>query len=186
MSRVNVTRIAGNIRALNSLNSQQFISKKLSLHQYRFATCKKIFETVDDPTDMSIATTFDIRRQGMKTALNAIGDASNLLSTTEGGLKKIKDILVKMRNKVLESQGDTIGASEKQAISHVGVFTTRMTLEEALTVALANTESAFSRIMNANMAEEQTEASKLLILQQTATAMLAQANVAPQFLLSLF
>jgi flagellin len=40
--------------------------------------------------------------------------------------------------------------------------------------------------MNANMAEEQVESSKYQILQQTATAMLAQANVAPQFLLSLF
>jgi flagellin-like hook-associated protein FlgL len=30
------------------------------------------------------------------------------------------------------------------------------------------------------------EASKFLILQQTATAMLSQANMAPQFLLSLF
>jgi flagellin len=40
--------------------------------------------------------------------------------------------------------------------------------------------------MNANMAEEQVEASKLMILQQTATAMLAQANAAPQFLLQLF
>jgi len=40
--------------------------------------------------------------------------------------------------------------------------------------------------MNANMAEEQVNASKYLILQQTATAMLAQANTAPQFLLSLF
>ncbi|HHR84974.1 MAG TPA: flagellin protein, partial [Candidatus Acetothermia bacterium] len=38
----------------------------------------------------------------------------------------------------------------------------------------------------ANMAEEQVEASKLLILQQTATAMLAQANMSPQFVLSLF
>jgi flagellin len=40
--------------------------------------------------------------------------------------------------------------------------------------------------MNANMASEQVEASKYAILQQTATAMLAQANVAPQFLLKLF
>jgi flagellin len=40
--------------------------------------------------------------------------------------------------------------------------------------------------MNANMAEEQMNASKYSILQQTATAMLAQANQAPQSLLPLF
>jgi flagellin len=75
----------------------------------------------------------------------------------------------------------------KEAISQVGAFSARLTFkEEALAVQYTNTESAYNRIMNANMAEEQVEASKFLILQQTATAMLAQANVAPQFLLSLF
>jgi flagellin len=297
MATVDVTRIAGNLQALNTLNSMTSINKKLAVHQARLATGKRILEAADDPAGMVIATTFDVRRQGMKTALNAIGDAKNLMATMEGGLKKIKDILVKMRNKALEATGDTIGTAEKSAITdqlnafaeeindiveqtewndnlllgddatasesrdflhdadgntrtfefeagtdivdnqgfysdvsasgsvatgtdlalnttnldvstsstqalavvdgaldivkegigQVGAFTARLTFkEEALTVAHANTEAAFNRIMNANMAEEQVEASKLLILQQTSTAMLAQANVAPQFLLSLF
>ena len=75
----------------------------------------------------------------------------------------------------------------KAGIAQIGSFTARLTFkEEALTTQYTNTESAYNRIMNANMAEEQVESSKYLILQQTATAMLAQANVAPQFLLSLF
>ena len=75
----------------------------------------------------------------------------------------------------------------KQGISQVGAFSARLTFkEEALTVSHANTEAAYNRIMNANMAEEQVEASKLSILQQTATAMLAQANASPQYLLQLF
>jgi flagellin len=235
----------------------------------------------------------------LRTALNAIGDAKNLMSTMEGGLRKVQDILVKMRNKAMEAQGDTIGENErraiqsqlrafrdeieaivkqtqwnnnyllvgtggsgstsaltfltgpestggttqfsftsglavntnqgfnpntssigasglglddtaltistsanavsamqkiesallivKEAVSQVGAFSARLSFkEEALSVQYTNTESAYNRIMNANMAEEQVEASKFLILQQTATAMLAQANVAPQFLLSLF
>lgn len=259
-----------------------------------------------------MATTFDIRRSGLKTVLNAIGDAKNLLSTAEGGLRKIQDILVKMKNKALEGQSGTIGTVEKEAIvaqlnayadeidsivdqtqwngtnligssgsaggttsatsfltslgnedstthattnttssfafdssqgfgafgsstaglgltgtgsarttgavgaaefqatdldtaancldkiasaiatvktgiSDVGAFSARLSFkEEALTVQYTNTESAYNRIMNANMAEEQVEASKLMILQQTSTAMLAQANYSPQFILSLF
>jgi len=75
----------------------------------------------------------------------------------------------------------------KQGISQVGAFSARMTFkEEALTVSHANTEAAYNRIMNATMAEEQVEASQLGLLQQTATAMLAQANAAPQYLLQLF
>ncbi len=294
MATVDITRVAGNIGALNALYSLQNINAQLAIHQTRLATGKRLNEAADDPAGMSIATTFDVRRQGLKTALNAIGDAKNLMSTMEGGLRKIQDILVKMRNKAMEAQGDTIGSNERQAISdqlaafrdeiddivrqtqwnnnnllgaggsatsalnfltgpessggtssfsfqavtggiannqgfsatptganglgltqlsitntasavtamqniesaltivkqgvsQVGAFTARLTFkEEALSVQYTNTESAYNRIMNANMAEEQVEASKFLILQQTATAMLAQANVAPQFLLSLF
>lgn len=297
MATVDVTRVAGNIGALNALYSLQNINSQLAIHQTRLASGKRLNEAADDPAGMSIATTFDVRRQGLKTALNAIGDAKNLMSTMEGGLRKVQDILVKMRNKAMEAQGDTIGSNErsaiqsqlrafrdeiqaivtqtqwnnnyllvgtggsgstaaltfltgpestggttafsfasgsyvatnqgftatgagasglslddtaltitnsssavtamqavesalnivKEAVSQVGAFSARLSFkEQALAVQYTNTESAYNRIMNANMAEEQVEASKFLILQQTATAMLAQANVAPQFLLSLF
>ena len=75
----------------------------------------------------------------------------------------------------------------KTGVREVCSFMARLTFkEDSLSVQYTNTEAAYNRIMNANMAEEQVEASKYSILQQTATTMLAQANVAPQFLLSLF
>ncbi len=287
MASVDLTRIAGNIQALNSLNSLNRINNQLATHQLRLATGKRINESADDPAGMSIATTFDIRRQSLGTVLKAIGDSKNMLANAEGGLTKIQDILVKMKNKTLEAQGDTIGDTEKEAIqsqlgdflaeiddivdatqwngnnligssgsaggaatalnfligadgdtvefdlgqgfgisssgagatvglgigdididtsasaamsdlndaidlvkkgiADVGSFNARLTFkEEALTIAKTNTEAAYNRIMNADMASEQVEASKLMILQQTATAMLAQSNMAPQFVLSLF
>ena len=72
-------------------------------------------------------------------------------------------------------------------LSYIGSMINRMVFqEESLTVAKSNTESAWSRIVDADMAWEQLETTKLFILQQTATAMLAQANVAPQTILALF
>ncbi len=72
-------------------------------------------------------------------------------------------------------------------IKDIGAIVSRLTFkEENVIVAKTNTEAAYNRIMNADMAAEQLEAMKLQILQQTATAMLAQANVAPQAVLSLF
>jgi len=74
-----------------------------------------------------------------------------------------------------------------QSMADLGSLMARMDIkEEAASSARINIESAYSRIMNANMAEEQVNASKYMVLQQTAVAMLAQANQAPQFLLSLF
>ena len=72
-------------------------------------------------------------------------------------------------------------------LADLGSLMARMTIkEEAAGTAQINVEASYNRIMNANMAEEQVNASKYLVLQQTAVAMLAQANQAPQFLLSLF
>jgi flagellin-like hook-associated protein FlgL len=72
-------------------------------------------------------------------------------------------------------------------LSDLGALMARLTYkEEQAATAQVNVEGAYSRIMNANMAEEQLNASKYTILQQTATAMLAQANAAPQSLLTLF
>ena len=73
------------------------------------------------------------------------------------------------------------------SMADLGSLMARMTIkQEAASSARINVESAYSRIMNANMAEEQVNASKYLVLQQTSVAMLAQANQAPQALLSLF
>ena len=78
-------------------------------------------------------------------------------------------------------------SSVNKALSYIGARTNRMTLqEESLAISKVNTEAAQSRIMDADMAYEQFNATKLQILQQTATAMLAQANLAPQSVLSLF
>ncbi|MGB9673705.1 MAG: flagellin protein, partial [Anaerolineales bacterium] len=73
MASVDVTRVAGNIGALNALNSLQAINQQLAIHQTRLASGKRLNEAADDPAGMSIATTFDVRRQGLKTALNGIG-----------------------------------------------------------------------------------------------------------------
>jgi flagellin len=72
-------------------------------------------------------------------------------------------------------------------LSGLGSLMARLSFkEESIASAQVNVEGAYNRIMNANMAEEQVNASKYSILQQTATAMLAQANAAPQSLLALF
>ncbi len=75
----------------------------------------------------------------------------------------------------------------KTSITKIGAVQSRLsTKESTLSAAISNTEAARSRIMDADFAKEQLEALKLQIIQQTATASLAQANAAPQVLLSLF
>jgi len=283
MASPDLSRIAGNIGALNALYSLQNINSQLTVAQTRLSTGKRINSAEDDPAGFQFAAKFQFRSEGMLVAQDMIADAKNLLSVAEGGLRKINDIMVKVRNKVLEAAGDTIGSSERKiimaqmnqyleqvdtivdqtkwngqklldgtytdknlrigadagdsinfqfgqahtysasgtagldlattslssasaetfsvyltsvnaaldtlgtSIASVGSTMSRLSFQEQnLQVAHANTEATYNRIMNANMAQEQVNATKFAILQQTSTAMLAQANAGPQYILSLF
>ena len=73
------------------------------------------------------------------------------------------------------------------AVAGVGDSQKRLTYKEQnLSVSMNNYEAARSRIADADFAREQMEIVKLQILQQTGIASLAQANAAPQAVLSLF
>lgn len=116
MATVDITRIASNIGALNSLNSLQNINAKLAAHQTRLSTGQRINSASDDPAGLTIATKMLARSEGMKVALDNISDAKNMLSVAEGGMSKLTDIMVQMRNKAEQAASDTLGSSERSAI----------------------------------------------------------------------
>jgi len=116
MAQADFTRIATNIGALNALASLRTINNKLGIHQQRLSTGKRINSAADDPAGLTIATKMLARSEGLKVALDNIGDAKNMLSVAEAGLGKITDILVQMRSKAEQAASDTLGASERAAI----------------------------------------------------------------------
>lgn len=116
MATVDITRIASNIGALSSLNSLMNINAKLATHQTRLSTGKRINSAADDPAGLTIATKMLARSEGLKVSLDNIGDAKNMLSVAEGGLSKMTDIIVQMRNKAEQAASDTLGASERATI----------------------------------------------------------------------
>ncbi len=269
-------RINTNLSGLNALNSLMDINKALQISQLRLSSGKRINEAADDPSGYSIAVSFDQRARGLAVALDSVGIASNALSIAEGSLNNINQILLNMRDLVVQGSSDTLGTTERTAINTQltslrneinriasqttfngtalldGTFTTKRfqtgdtasdyisfsissnfnstsiglanvsvdssttasnslasvnaavtivstqvqaigstvqrlrLVETNLSVAVVNTNAAKSRILDADVAKEQVESTRLQILRQLATAQLAQANVAPQNVLSLF
>ncbi|HEX2979807.1 MAG TPA: hypothetical protein VHO48_06060, partial [Anaerolineaceae bacterium] len=116
MPNFDVTRIAGNIGALNSLNSLTTINKQLATHQARLSSGKRINTAEDDPAGLTIATKLLARSEGLKVALSNIGDAKNLLAVAESGLGRINDLLVQIRNKAETGASDTMGNEERKAL----------------------------------------------------------------------
>jgi flagellin len=126
-------------------------------------------EGVSNTLTFSISTNFASSSIGVSSG--SVGKKVDSASNAAGALGSVNEAL------------ETV-ASELQS---VGATIARLTTKEAtLNVAITNTESTRSRIIDADIASEQLEATRNLILQQTATAQLAQANITPQNVLALF
>ncbi|MFH1278939.1 MAG: flagellin [Candidatus Eisenbacteria bacterium] len=277
MAGADLSRINTNMSALNALKALRDTNSKLTVHQLRLATGKRINSAGDDPAGLVFAKRLESRIRGLETARNNVGDAQNLIATAEGGLQDISEILLTMKEKILQAANDTIGSEERAAVesqlddlaaeindivttttwgsnvlldgtftgkqfqvgeastdtfsfgisqSHTAAGLTvadgdldvttsaaastslsnvntaistlntslqtlgstqfRVGIKEAnISVAINNQLAAHSRVFNADMAEEQMNLVKYSMLQQTAIAMLAQANNAPQSVLQL-
>jgi flagellin len=277
MAGADLSRINTNVAALNALKALRDINERLSIHQLRLATGKRINSAGDDPAGLVFAKSLESRSRGLAVARDNVGDVQNLLSTAEGGMQNISEILLVMKEKVLQAANDTLGSSERTAVEsqlddlaseidnivstttwggntlldgtytskvfQVGEGTTdtlsfgisqnhqasglsvadsdldvttaaaastslgsvntaistlntsmqsigstqlRVGIKQAnIAVLINNQVSAHSRIINADMAQESVELMKYSILSQSATAMLAQANLQPQTVLSL-
>jgi flagellin len=72
-------------------------------------------------------------------------------------------------------------------LGDIGDSQKRLTFkQDMISISMNNNEAARSRIADADFAKEQMEIVKMQILQQTGISSLAQANAAPQSVLSLF
>lgn len=135
----------------------------------------KSFQTGEGSTNVLVygiaqdhnAATLSVAAADVSTKINQTGTA-----TTRAEALVAVDTAIDLVSTSLQSIGATIA---------------RLTVKEStLTVSITNTEATKSRILDADIAKEQLNSTRLQILQQTATAQLAQANVLPQNVLALF
>ncbi len=117
MALADLTRIRTNIGAMNALNSLRLVNTDLALRQLRLATGVRITKAADDPAGFRIAVKLKARARGLGVALDNIGDAKNMLSVAEGGLTKIKDLLLDIRDKIEQAANDTLSTEERLAIA---------------------------------------------------------------------
>ncbi len=117
MALADLTRIRTNIGALNALNSLKLVNNDLALRQLRLATGVRITKAADDPAGYRISIKLKARSRGLGVAIDNIADANNMLSVAEGGLTKIKDLLLDIRDKIAQAANDTMGTEERLAVA---------------------------------------------------------------------
>jgi len=88
---------------------------------------------------------------------------------------------------VIAASVSTAQTQVRNALGRIGnLDQTLSSRQDFLTSAVANNTASISRLFDADMAEEQLNATKGQIQNQVATSMLSQLNSAPQQILSLF
>ncbi|MGD8777584.1 MAG: flagellin [Ignavibacteria bacterium] len=286
-------RVNTNTDALYAYTQLAKVNSQTTKAQLRLASGQRILSVADDTSGFNVGTALKGKVSVMEGALNNVGAAKDMLSTAEGALTSINDLLVEIEGKLsdatnpttdrtalqddikalaneiqdtlkstkfndtqllysaagagftfqvgestdtltldfasaLASGGSTMGgygtgisaalssfvsveastlastsgatstaalqtalSTLKSAVStslgKIGNLTQRLDIkEETLNVSISNAESTISRLFDADYAEEQLNATKGSIMQQAATAMLAQLNAAPQQVLNLF
>ncbi len=145
----------------------------------------QVGDTGDDADKFKVSIGTTKVSTGSGTLFSAASMGSVLKSTTGGSVNW--DITKASHARVALSGIDNAIKQVSKRLSTVGDSQKRLSFKmESLNSSMTNYESARSRIADADFAKEQMEIVKLQILQQTGTASLAQANSAPQAVLSLF
>ena len=132
----------------------------------------KSIQTGEKPTNKMI---INLSRNNSSEALNVSSQyVSNNVFTASGSSTALANV-----DSAIETVSDSL--------QNIGSYISRLNIKEnTLNIAITNNEAASSRIVDADLAKEQLNAIKYLILQRTAIAQLAQANILPINILVLF
>jgi flagellin len=104
------------LQAQLSLNNLQSTNRTIGGIQEKLSTGKRINRAEDDSAGYSIAAKLRARVRGQEQAFRNVGDAKSMLTVAEGGLNTILDMLVEMKEKVIQGANDSNGAEERKAI----------------------------------------------------------------------
>jgi flagellin len=104
------------LQAQLSLNNLQSTNRTIGGIQEKLSTGKRINRAEDDSAGYSIAAKLRARVRGQDQAFRNVGDAKSMLTVAEGGLNTILDMLIEMKEKVIQGANDSNGAEERKAI----------------------------------------------------------------------
>lgn len=113
---MSLTQINANIQALDSLRTLNVINKRMSMHQTRLSTGKKINSTEEDPAGFALATGLERRRRGLDVAAQNVSNAKNILNVAEGGYQNQLDILQTIKEKATQAADYSLSSAQRTAI----------------------------------------------------------------------
>src|SRR5436190_1936348 len=161
-------RIQNNVEAFNAHRNLSGTEERLATSMERLSSGYRINRAADDAAGLAISERLRGQIGGLDQAQRNVQDAVSLVQTAEGSLTEVHSMLQRIRELAVQYKNGSLSNNDRTAIQY----------EENLT-------ASESRIRDVDMASEMVNFTKLQILQQAGTSMLAQANTSSQGVLTL-
>ncbi len=113
----NFARIASNVPAMQNMTTLNQISNRISQHQLRLATGKRINTPGEDPAGYMLARNLESRGKGLAVALDNVSNAQNILDVAEGGYSNIMDIIQTCKEKATQAADGSLSSTQRTAIN---------------------------------------------------------------------
>jgi len=160
----------------------------------RLSSGLRINTAADDPSGLAIAESLQAQVNGFDQGSRNVQDATNAAQVAEGALQTTTDILQRVRTLAVEGASDITSTDDRKNLQTVlaqraQLGATIVRLQEDQNndnVASVNLAASESAIRDLNVGQETTEYTKLQILVQVGTSVLAQSNQNAQSVISLF
>ncbi len=110
-------RIRTNTPAENAYNALQASSNNIALRQLRLSTGKRINSAADDVSGYITSRALGARNGALRSALNAVGDASNVANIAQDGYDNINNLLTSIKDAAATASSGALGTDEKIALS---------------------------------------------------------------------
>ena len=110
---ISVSNSLGKLVSANLTPVQRNIEESIQ----KLSTGERIHKGADDAASMHLANRFESKVKGLTVTISNRKDALSSLYTAEGGLKRIGDLLQRMRELTLNAQTDTIDQAQRNLLS---------------------------------------------------------------------
>ncbi len=112
-----ITRIRSSSTAMAALYHLRLVNNDLAIRGKKLAFGLRLVNAEEDPAGVRISINMEARKRGLGVAIDNIWDAKNMLTVAEGGLTKIKDTLLQIRDKLTQAANESMGLEEGLSIA---------------------------------------------------------------------
>lgn len=116
LGRGNVMRIGTNVSAIIANNSLQKAQDNLSASIARLSSGYKLNSSADDAAGCAISEKMRVQLRGLDQAENNTKDGISVISTAEGAINEIQDMLSRLKELTVQAANDVNSDSERKAI----------------------------------------------------------------------